>query len=686
MAGVFRSVRKDTPVTSLAYHVLAVAVPLLTAAGCGAVLYRRPRVSDLVYGLCAAACAISAAFAIFHGVAGELPATLRLPGGLPNIGIRFRVDALSLFFLVVVDATAAVVSLYAIGYGRHDHHPGRVLALYPLFLLGMNVVLVADDAFTFLVGWEFMSLASWGLVVARHDDPEARRAGHLYLVMACGGAFALLFAFGILAGHAGDYGFDAIRVRQLGPWMPELVLMLVLLGTGSKAGLMPLHVWLPLAHPAAPSHVSALMSGVMTKVAIYGTIRLVFDLMPHVQWWWALPFLVAGISTALIGLLHALLEGDLKRLLAFSTIENIGIVYVALGLAVAFTAAKLPAPAAVAMTAALFHIANHAAMKSLLFCGAGAVLHATGSRQLDALGGLMRRMPTTGAVMLVGAAAIAALPPLNGFASEWMVFQAILASPLLPVEGLRFLVPAVGAVLALVAALAAACFVRAFGIVFLGRPRSPQAEAAHEVDRWSLSAMVVLAGLCVLGGVLAPLVVEATVPVTIQLVDGALPAQSVAGPAPLSLTPLDGARSTYNGLVIVVFLFVSGLLAAAGTHRFATRATRRAPPWDCGFPDASPATQYTASSFGQPIRRVFASIGVRVSSEVKMPPPGDLSPARFSLRIVDPVWTNLYEPVSDILDKASTKLNIAQFLTIQRYLALMFAALVTLLVVLVLWR
>ena len=669
----------------VALHLSLVFGVLLLAATIGALGVRRRWASDVAYALSALAAAGGTAFALIHALTGGIPAELALPGGLPGVGIRLRIDSLSLVFLAVVNGTAALVSLYAIGYGRNEH-PGRVLALYPLFLIGMNVVLVADDAFTFLIGWEFMSLASWGMVAARHEDPEAARAAHLYLVMACGGAFALLFAFGVLAGHAGDYSFAAIRARTLTGWMPELALVLIVIGTGSKAGLVPLHVWLPLAHPAAPSHVSALMSGAMTKVAVYGTIRLVFDLMPEPQWYWALPFLLAGISTALIGLLQALVERDLKRLLAFSTIENIGIIYVALGLAVAFTAAKLPAPAAVALTAALFHVANHAVMKSLLFCGSGAVLHAAHSKDLEKLGGLLNRMPMTGALMLVGAAAISALPPLNGFASEWLVFQAILASPQLPVEGLRFLVPAVGALLALVAALAAACFVRAYGIAFLGRPRSPEAAGAHEVDRISLAAMALMAGLCIAGGVLSPLVVEALRPVTEAFVHGGLPAQAAAGHAPLSLTPFEGGRSTYNGFMIVVFLVVSSFLASFGIHRIATRATRRAPAWDCGFPDASPATQYTASSFGQPIRRVFVSIALQIRQEVVMPPPGEVAPARFELSIIDPIWARLYAPVAIAVEWVSGRFNVLQFLTIRRYLTLMFAALITLLVVVVLWR
>ena len=256
-----------------ALHVSLTFGLLLAAAAAGVVGLRRQGASDVVYGLSALAAAGGAGFAVVHGILCKSPAALALPGGLPGVGIRLRINSLSLVFLVVVNAVAALVSLYAVGYGRHEH-PGRVLALYPLFLIGMNVVLIADDAFTFLIGWEFMSLASWGMVAARHEDPEARRAAHLYLLMACGGAFALLFAFGVLAGHGWRLCVRRhSRPRPLPAGCRFWRWLLVLIGTGSKAGLVPLHVWLPLAHPAAPSHVSALMSGVMTKVAIYGTIR-----------------------------------------------------------------------------------------------------------------------------------------------------------------------------------------------------------------------------------------------------------------------------------------------------------------------------------------------------------------------------------------------------------------------------
>ena len=339
----------------------------------------------------------------------------------------------------------------------------------------MNLVLIADDAYAFLFSWELMSLASWALVVARHTDPESRRAAHLYLVMAAIGTVALLFAFGGLAGPAGGYAFDTMRGHPPQPMVAALVLAAALIGCGSKGGLIPLHAWLPLAHPAAPSHVSALMSGVMTKVAIYGFVRIAFDLLGPPAWWWALPPIILGALTAVLGLLYAVLDRDLKRVLAYSTIENVGVIFVALGLALAFRANGQHEAAAVAMAAALLHVLNHSWFKSLLFLGAGAVLHATGRRDLDGLGGLIHRMPRTAAFFLVGALAASALPPLNGFVSEWLLFQAVIAAPALPQAALHFASPAIGAMLALAAALAAACFVRVYGTAFLGRPRSAEA-------------------------------------------------------------------------------------------------------------------------------------------------------------------------------------------------------------------
>ena len=547
----------------------------------------------------------------------------------------------------------------------------------------MNLVLLADDAFTFLVSWEFMSLASWALVMAHHRAPGNARAGYVYLLMASFGTLSLLLAFGLLAGPEGGYGFAAIRAAAPPALVAALVLALALLGAGSKSGLVPLHVWLPLAHPAAPSHVSALMSGVMTKVAIYGFVRIVFDLLGPPDWWWGAAPMALGAVSAVLGLLYALWQTDLKRMLAYSTVENVGVVYVGLGLALAFEANGMGWAAGLAMTAALLHALNHALFKSLLFFGAGAVLGATGERSMERLGGLIHRMKVTSVVVLVGCAAISALPPLNGFVSEWLIFQAILQSPALPQWGLKIMVPAVGALLALAAALAAATFVRAYGITFLGRPRSAAAAEAHEVDRFSLAAMIILAALCLAIGVLPGAVIDGLAPLMQALIGDRMPPQSAV--PWLSIVPIAESRSSYNGLLVFVFVLISASLAALAIHRLASRALRRGPAWDCGFPDPSPATQYSGASFAQPIRRVFGSLLFGARERVDMPVPGDLRPARLAVELRDLVWDGLYAPLAGAIGFLAERLNYLQFLTIRRYLSLVFLALVGLLLVLALW-
>jgi formate hydrogenlyase subunit 3/multisubunit Na+/H+ antiporter MnhD subunit len=635
----------------------------------------------LIYSICFLVCIAILALACRELLIGPEAAGLRLPVGLPWTGAHFRIDALSAFFLAVTNLGGAGASLFAIGYGQHEASPGRVLPFYPAFLAGMNLVILADDAFTFLAAWEFMSLSSWALVIAHHHDPENTRAGYVYILMASFGTLVLVLAFGLLAGESGAYQFAAIRdgVRAL----PALVLILAVLGTGSKAGLVPLHVWLPLAHPAAPSHVSALMSGVMTKVAVYGFIRIVFDLNGPPAWWWGILVIALAGITCVLGVLSALMQHDLKRLLAYHTVENIGIIFLGIGLALAFSSHGLQAPAALALTAALLHVFNHCVFKSLLFFGSGAVLTATGERDMEHLGGLIHRMPVTAFAFLTGCVAISALPPLNGFVSEWLTFQAILLSPTLPSWGLKLIVPAAGAMLALSAALAAACFVKAFGVTFLGRPRTPAAERAGETDRASLAVMLSFAGLCLIAGVLPGFFIDAIAPVVQGLVGARMPSQSTM--AWLSIVPIAESRSSYNGLLVFIFITVSTLLTIEIVHRFASQALRRGPAWDCGYPDPSPATQYTADSFAQPIRRVFGEVVFQARERVYMPPPGDARPARLVVSLRDFLWDGIYVPIAGGVAVAAGGLNHLQFLTIRQYLSLVFVALVALLLVVSIW-
>ena len=469
------------------------------------------------------------------------------------------------------------------------------------------------------------------------------------------------------------------------PAWPGLHSSLAVIGAGSKAGLVPLHVWLPLAHPAAPSHVSALMSGVMTKVAIYAFIRIAFDLMGDPSWWWSLPALLLGGATAAIGVLYALMETDLKRVLAYSTIENVGIIFIATRSGPGLQGQRLGGAAALALTAALFHALNHMLFKSALFFGAGTVIVATGEQDMERLGGLIRRMPISSAAFLAASMAISALPPFNGFASEWLIFQSILVSPQLPQMGLKLLVPAIGVLLALAAALAAACFVRAFGATYLGRARTTAAaearrsRSAGRSRRWS-SAL------------------------PFACWPAYFPGSSSTGCSrlrPHSWPGICRRRPAFPGYrscrcrpaaapTTVCCCSASWRppprLAAAAVHRFASRTVRRAPFWDCGYPDLGVVAQYSATSLAQPIRRVFATVVFAAHEQVEMPPPGDRAAGTALRRFLrDPIWDFMYAPIASAVGASATLLNHIQFLTIRRYLSFVFIALVVLLVVLALW-
>ena len=463
------------------------------------------------------------------------------------------------------------------------------------------------------------------------------------------------------------------------------MLALALFGAGSKAGIVPLHVWLPLAHPAAPSHVSALMSGVMTKVAIYGFVRIAFDLVGPPPWWWATIVVVLGGVTAVLGVLYALMQHDLKRLLAYHTVENIGIIFIGLGLALGFRTNGMQAAAALAMTAALFHVFNHSLFKSLLFFGSGAVLNATGERDMERLGGLIHRMPLTSFAFLAGCVAISALPPLNGFVSEWLTFQAILLSPDLPQWDLKIMVPAVGALLALSAALAAACFVKAFGVSFLGRPRSEPAADGQ-------------------GGrpLLARRHADARRPLPCRRHPPRLRhRRPVAGRRPCSPATACRCSRRQSWLSIVPIASEPQLLqrpAGLRLHRPVggnrrsrhppLRLARRSPrhrPGTAAFP--IPARRRNTAPRASPSRSAGSMrrciFGAREA--VDMPAPGDMRPATFHLTLRDLVWETLYLPVAVAVGRSATALNRFQFLTIRQYLSLVFAALVALLVVLAVW-
>jgi hydrogenase-4 component B len=431
-----------------------------------------------------AVCGLALAILALSGIDGS-PQVLVLPIGLPDLPFHLRLDALSAFFLLLLGATAAGISIYAAGYIRKGEGtaPGLQCLLYHLFLTSMAFVMLADDGYAFMVAWETMALSSFFLVTSEHRHAEIRRAGYLYLLVAHIGAVGILLSFGVMAGSAGDYTFDAMRdFSTVGIW-PTVAFLLALFGFGAKAGLLPLHVWLPEAHPAAPSPVSAMMSGVMLKTAIYGLLRVSFDLLHAQLWWWGALLLLLGLASAIFGAIFSTVQTDMKRLLAYSSIENIGLIFVGFGLTLIFKSFAMPQLAALALVATLYHCLNHAFFKSLLFLCTGSVLHATRERNLGKLGGLIHRMPWVTWLALVGVLASAGLPPLNGFVSEWLLLQSFLFTSGLPQGYLNMLLPLVAGAIALIAALAGFAMVKFFGVVFLGQPREEKPVQAHDAGR-----------------------------------------------------------------------------------------------------------------------------------------------------------------------------------------------------------
>jgi len=599
-----------------------------------------------------------------------------LPIGLPTLPFHLRLDSLAAFFLLVIGAASAGISCFAAGYFRRGEGtpPGLLCLEYHVFLASMLGVVLADDAYAFMVMWETMALSSYFLVTANHRIPEVRGAGYLYITMARVGAIAILLCFGVLQANTGDYTFANMRAQSLSPFWASVAFGLALFGFGAKAGIVPLHVWLPEAHPAAPSPVSALMSGVMLNTAIYGMLRVGFDLLQSRLWWWGAVLLALGLATALFGVVFAAVQTDMKRLLAYSSIENMGLLFVGMGLALIFSGYGMHPTAALALTATLYHVASHALFKSLLFLGTGSVLHATAERSLGKLGGLIRTMPWVGWLTLLGVLASAGLPPLGGFVSEWLLLQSFLFSPGLPVPLLTMLIPVVAALIALVAALAGYTMVKFFGIVFLGQPREDKLAHAHDADGWERAGMLWLALGCVALGLLPVTVIALIDPVTQQLVGAGL-AGRMSG---WLLAPNSVEQASYGPVIFLLGIVASVALAFLLVRRLYHGRLRRGRPWACGYPWVTARMQDTAEGFGQPIRQIFEPF-FRMQRE--LPSPFDAQP-RYRVTVEDPMWRGLYLPIADLAQTLARWISVMQRGRISVYLLYSFVTLAaTLLVV-----
>ncbi len=616
-------------------------------------------------------------FGVALGAMFESTEVAVLPIGLPTLPFHLRLDSLSAFFLLVIGATAAGVSAFAAGYFRKGEGtpPGLLCLEYHVFLASMVGVVLADDAYAFMVMWETMALSSFFLVTANHRIAEIRRAGYIYLLVAHVGAIGILMCFGVLQANTGDYTFANMRAQALSPFWASVAFGLAVLGFGAKAGMLPLHIWLPEAHPAAPSPVSALMSGVMLKTAIYGLLRVVFDLLHLQLWWWGGVLLALGLATALFGVVFAAVQVDMKRLLAYSSIENIGLLLAGIGLTVVFAAYDMKPMAALALTASLYHVASHALFKSLLFLGTGSVLHATSERNLGKLGGLIRSMPWVAWITLVGVLASAGLPPLGGFVSEWLLLQSFLFTPGLPHSVLNMLIPVVAALIALVAALAGYTMVKFFGVIFLGQPREEKLALAHDAGRWERAGMLWLVAGCIALGLLPSQFIQLIDPVTQQLVHAGL-GQAVAASGWL-LAPTGVERASYGPAIFLLGVAASFALAWLLVRRLYHGRLRRAPPWACGFPWPNARMQDTAEGFGQPIRQIFEPF-FRMQRE--LPSPFDAQP-RYRVTFEDHFWHWLYLPIAAAVARAARLFGLLQQGRIAVYLLFSFLTLIAMLLV-----
>jgi hydrogenase-4 component B len=583
--------------------IFLLGIGVLVASGAGALALARTRwASSVGAGGALAGCALGLVPSL-QALLGRPADPIRLPWSVPGGNLSLALDPLSGFFLLPTLALAAAAAVYGKEYLDSSAPPERVgeaWLWYNLLVASMALTLAAQNGVLFLLAWETMALTSFFLVVFERDRGSVRRAGWTYLVATHLGSAALLAMFVLAAGAAGSFEFtDLARLAAEPGDFRGLLFLLAVVGFGTKAGFVPLHVWLPEAHPAAPSHVSAVMSGVMIKTGIYGLVRLLVLLGPPAAWWgWLLVGI--GVTSGILGVLFALAQHDLKRLLAYHSVENIGIITLGLGLGTVGLAAGMPALAAFGFGGGLLHVLNHALFKGLLFLGAGCVLHATGTREIDRLGGLLRRMPWTGACFLVGAAAISGLPPLNGFVSEFLIYLGAFRGAVGAAGAATVIVPALATIgaLALIGCLAAACFTKAFGIAFLGEPRTAAAQAAHEAGPAMRGPMVALAAACAAIGLFPSAAMQVVLP-PLQVV---APAPEATGPAALAAMAAPIAMVGAAAL-----LLVAGMICVALARRrlLRGRAVEATVTWDCGYARPTARMQYTASSFAQPLTALF---------------------------------------------------------------------------------
>ncbi len=606
---------------------------------------------------------------------GGVVLQLRYPWAVPFGEFFIELDPLSAWFLLPTLLLSALAAIYGVGYLRSwqgRRSLGPIWFFYCLLVLGMVLVLLARNAVLFLFAWELMAVASFFLVTFEHERQSVREAGWIYFVAThLGTAFLLAFFF-LLARETGSMDFNVWAEKGIHTQgLAGVLFLLALIGFGTKAGFMPLHVWLPEAHPAAPSHVSALMSGVMIKTGIYGLLRA-FTFLGTPPLWWGWGLIAIGLTSGVLGVLFALAQHDLKRLLAYHSIENIGIIALGLGVGLLGKSTGSPMLSVLGFGGALLHVLNHALFKGLLFLGAGSVVHGTGTHEIDHLGGLLKRMPWTAATFLIGAVAISGLPPLNGFVSEFLIFLGAFKGGISTGGEIAVPLLALIAGLALIGGLAVACFTKAFGIVFLGEPRSEHVSRAHEVDWTMRLPMLLLAAACAGIGLFAPLVVGCLQPVL----------ENVTAQSPEVVS--FNLATTTNSLMFVVigalaFLLLTTVLVLVRRGLLSGRRVEDSTTWGCGYPQPTARMQYTASSFAQPLMELFRMLlGTKKKVSMSRGP----FPAEAALKTETPDLSHeeMYRPMFERSEAWLSQLRWLQHGNVQLYVLYIAATLIVLLV------
>ena len=658
--------------------LLALAA-LVGSALLAVLLQGRSRLATAIAVVGTIAAAALAAPGLIAGLQGGTPRGVQLAWADPVGHVALGVDPLTAFFAIPLLLLAAVCAVYGAFYLDDERGRRRVAipaAIFNLLVAAMLVVLLARDAVSFLVGWEIMTLASYLLVTFEHQHADTRRAGWVYLLASHVGVVALFALLLALGQHGGGLQFAAWPDARPDGAAAVGLFGLALLAFGIKAGLVPLHVWLPEAHPAAPSPVSAMMSGVMLKTAIYGLLRVSFDLLHSTIWWWGVVALAVGLLTAIFGVLYSTVQSDMKRLLAYSSIENIGLIAVGIGLTLVFHAYRMEGLAALAMTAVLYHCLAHSAFKSLLFLCTGSVLHATHERSLGKLGGLIHRMPWVAWLALAGVIASAGLPPLSGFVSEWLLLQSFLFSPGLPHPWLNMVVPVAAALVVLVAALAGFAMVKFYGIIFLGQMREPGLKDAHDAGTWEKFGLAWLALITLLLGILPSTVISRIDAATRQLLGTGL-ADKLDEQGWWMLAPISPERASYEPLIFLVTIAATLLLGRWLVRHLYHGRVRRTSAWDCGYYFQGPRAQDTAEGFSQPIRRIFEPM---FRMQRHFPTARDSQPY-YSVKVEDHFWYWLYLPVAGLAGRISTLIVTLQGGRIAVYLMYSFITLLILLLV-----